>query len=333
MFVLAGDVGGTNSRLAVFDYRQGKLSPVHQRVYASQSAKQFSDILSGFLGECSYDLQSACIGVAGPVSDGRCAVTNLPWALDAMDLSRECQIPSLVLINDLEANAYGVDLLKPGDVTVVRQGNRNETGNRAVISPGTGLGEAGMLWSGTRYQPFATEGGHCDFGPRSALQESLLNFLQESIDHVSYEEILCGGGLERIYDFFASRSGVAPSADFKESCSRIGKAATISAWAMTGNCPTCEQVLDLYLEILGQESGNLALKVLATGGLFLGGGIAAKLAPAIQCSDVFQRGFLQKGKMSDLLSGIPVSIILNPDAALLGAANVAARLLESRTVT
>lgn len=326
MLVLGGDVGGTNTRLAIFEYCQGKLVPLFQQVYASKSFPLFEDILNAFLKESGSQPEAVCIGVAGPVQNGRCEVTNLPWVVDRKALARDFSFRCLELVNDLEANAYGIDQLSANDFMTVSEGQPDPQGNRAVISAGTGLGEAGLLRHGNRYLPYATEGGHSDFGPRNPLQEALLGFMQCSMEHVSYEEILCGSGLERIYDFFAQRLAIAVSPDFSGAVESGGKAATVSAWAVAGKCQACVQSLDLYLEILGQEAGNLALKTMATGGIYLGGGIAAKLAASIQASKSFQRGFLGKGKMSGLLSRIPVRVILEQDTALLGAASRAYQL-------
>lgn len=329
MFVLGGDVGGTHARLAIFEFRQGGLSLVAKQIYSSQSSAQFANLLEEFLRASGLQVAVGCIGVAGPVQNARCEVTNLPWILDANALAQKCCFRQLELINDLEANAWGIEGLSADDFSTVLPGDKFSKGNRAVISPGTGLGEAGILQCGESYLPFATEGGHCDFGPRNSLQEELLSFLQRSIDHVSYEEILGGSGLERIYDFFASRLSVSLTEEFKDEMTRSGKAATISAWAIAKKCMACQQSLNLYLEILGQETANLALKTLATGGVFVGGGIAAKLATTIKTSEAFRQGFQRKGKMTGLLSRIPVSVILNPDTALIGAALKASRLVGS----
>lgn len=327
MLVLGADIGGTNARFAVFDPTQDVRRPVFQKVYPSASAEDFSQLLSQFLVECPAPVDAGCLGVAGPVRGGRCDVTNLPWVLEEADLSRRFSFRHLRLINDLEASAWGIEFLTADDLLTVLPGRPAAQANRAVIAAGTGLGEAGIVWHGTGYLPFATEGGHCDFGPRGELQQALLVYLQGLVQHVSYEEILCGRGIERLFDFFVDRLEIALSEEFYAAVAAAGKAATVSAWAMQEKCPACKYALELYLAILGQEASNLALKTMATGGVYLGGGIAAKLGSAIQRSQAFVDGFQNKGKMSGVLQQVPVNVILNPDTALLGAGAVARRLL------
>lgn len=325
MKILGGDIGGTNSRLAVFTYANGQLNLILQRVYPSKQASAFEEIMESFLLEFGATVDVCCLGVAGPVKEGRCVVTNLPWVLDEKYLSRRFAINSVILINDLVANAYGIELLSAEDLLTVSEGVKNERANRAVISAGTGLGEAGILWSGTQHLPFATEGGHCDFAPCTQLQIQLLQFLQTKLKHVSYEKILCGNGLGLIYDFLSHEQNAGESQQFLEQCDSQGKAATISANAVNGESRICVQALEMFFEIYGQEASNLALKTLAIGGIYLGGGIIAKLANKIQFSDAFLRGFNKKGEMSGLLADIPVSVIRNSDTALMGAALLCSR--------
>lgn len=324
MKILGGDIGGTNTRLALFEYRDGQLSSLLQQTYPSHGARQFSDILAQFLTICKDSIDACCLGVAGPVVSGRCEVTNLPWVLDAEALLQQFPLGSVSLINDLVANAYGISAIPEADLLTLVEGEEKPAANRAVISAGTGLGEAGLVWDGRHYIPFATEGGHCDFGPANRRQMDLLTYLQPRLGHVSYEKILSGSGLEQIYDFTHASQNTLPSADMLKRFQRQGKAATISSFAINKQCGTCEQALDLFLEIYGQEASNLALKTLALGGIFLGGGIAARLAGSIATSGAFLRGFKNKGAMTRLVDSIPVKLILNPDTALLGAALCAA---------
>ena len=321
--ILAGDIGGTNARLALFEKRQGQLNLHASAVYPSRSAPQFADIVTQFLDEHPAPITHGCIGIAGPVENGHCRATNLPWNLDANALRQQFGCDSFTLLNDLEANAYGIGELAPGDLLTINPGKPAAVGNCAVIAAGTGLGEAGMFWDGSRHIPFATEGGHCDFGPRTALQVELNHYLQQRLGHVSYETILSGEGLEYTYDFLISREAAdSEPAWLQQRCQEKGKAAAISATAMAGEFGPCSAALDLFIEIFGQEAGNLALKTMAKGGVYLGGGIAAKLAPVLQHSDLFMRGFRNKDKMQHLMETIPVKLILNEDTALLGAAAV-----------
>lgn len=321
--ILAGDIGGTNARLALFNIEDGQLALQANAVYPSRSASQFAEIIAQFRQEYPAAISSCCIGIAGPVNDGFCSATNLPWDLDANVLAQQCQIDRVTLLNDLEANAYGISVLKPADLLTISAGRAGASGNCAVIAAGTGLGEAGMFWDGSHHIPFASEGGHCDFGPRSDLQYELATYLQRRLGHVSYETILCGDGLTHTYDFIIQRSGVVEPPWLLQRFADSGKAATISATAVSGEFSPCSATLDLFLEIFGQEAGNLALKTMAKGGVYLGGGIAAKLAKSIQASPLFMQGFCNKDKMRHLMEGIPIHIILNEDTALLGAAAVA----------
>ena len=336
--ILAGDIGGTNTRLALFNTARieaaapGQLVPDVSRVYPSRSFPDLTGIIEQFLHDHPAQIHSCCLGVAGPVDGNISRATNLPWLIDATALAAQFGFAHISLINDLLANAHGIRALSPDDLLTVNPGRRDPAGNCAVISAGTGLGEAGMFWDGSRYIPFATEGGHCDFGPRNELQFALARHLQDTLGHVSYETVLSGSGLEHLYDFIVGEDTAEkePSwllARFEE----MGKAAAISATAVGGEHLACSRALDLYLEIYGQEAGNLALKTLARGGIFLGGGIAAKLATTIQQSEGFKRGFCNKEKMAALMESIPIRVILNDDTALLGAALVAAGALGLNT--
>lgn len=332
--ILAGDIGGTNTRLALFRVNAigalpGQLTADVSQVYPSRSFASFAEIIDQFLRDHPAPIRSACLGIAGPVDGSRSKATNLPWILDAGTLATQFGFEHISLINDLLANAHGIRALAPGDLLTVSPGRPGAGGNCAVISAGTGLGEAGMFWDGSRHIPFATEGGHCDFGPRNELQFELARHLQNKLGHVSYETVLSGSGLELIHDFIAGPE--APPPWLQTRFEEMGKAAAISATAVSGEHPACAAALQLYLEIYGQEAGNLALKTLARGGVFLGGGIAAKLAPTIQQSEVFKRGFCNKDKMAGLMEDIPIRVILNDDTALLGAALVAAAALGLHT--
>lgn len=324
--ILAGDIGATNARLALFSCKRDTPEMAAHKVYPSRSFEEFDEILLQFLRDCPASIRGSCLGIAGPVQDGRCITTNLPWNLDAGVLAKQFPIGPVALINDLVANAHGIGALSPDDLLTVNEGIDNPRANRAVIAAGTGLGEAGILWDGHRHIPFATEGGHCDFGACTEQQFALARYLQKALGHVSYETVLCGDGLAYIYDFILDSQSIREPDWMRQRCDEMGKAAAISTTAARGELAATSEALDLFLEIYGQEAGNLALKTLARGGVFLGGGIAAKLATAIRESAVFLRGFRNKDKMAHLMTDIPIRVILNPDTALLGAARVASRI-------
>lgn len=332
--ILAGDIGGTNARLALFSQQphahpSGQLTCVVSQVYPSQSAQQFESIMMEFLQRHPAEVTSCCLGIAGPITDNHCHATNLPWDLDARALQQHCHIEQVTLINDLVANAYGINALGQDDLLTLNPGNAQASGNRAVISAGTGLGEAGLFWDDHQYHPFATEGGHCDFGPRTEQQYQLAAYLQQKLGHVSYETILSGDGLVQVYDFILQHSDTAQPEWLQQQMDEQGAAASISTAAVNGSFHPCKEALDLFLEIYGQEAGNLALKVMARGGVYLGGGIAAKLASSLKQSARFLQGFRNKDKMTHLMQDIPIHIILNQDTALLGAANLAAQQVKA----
>jgi glucokinase len=307
--ILAGDIGGTNTRLALFTEaaaRDGG-SPDDAATYVSAEHDGLRTMVERFLAERPADIQRACFGVAGPVRHGRCVATNLAWSVDARELATALDLPSVALINDLEANGYGIAVLGPDDFESLNEGDPDASGNVAMISAGTGLGEAGLYWDGRRHRPFASEGGHADFAPRTAQEEALREFLAAEHGHVSYERVCSGMGLANIHRFLGG-SDVEPGA--------------ISAAALAGTDERAVKALDLMVSIYGAEAGNLALKIMATGGVYLGGGIAPRILPKLR-DGTFMRTFTAKGRFSALLQGIPVQVILNDKAALLGAAHCA----------
>jgi glucokinase len=242
--------------------------------------------------------------------------------VEAQQLSRASGIATVLLINDLAATAYGIPALAPSDVAVLSPGSPDAVGNTAVIAAGTGLGEAGLYWDGTSYRPFATEGGHTDFAPRTALEVELLRFLFARFARVSYERVLSGPGLLNIYQFLRDTGHGEEPAWLTEELHQQDPASTIAQTALAGHCALCEQALDLFVSLYGAEAGNLALKIMATGGVFIGGGIAPKILPKLTAS-LFMDAFLAKGRMRPVLEAIPVRVILNDRAALVGAARYA----------
>lgn len=320
--ILAGDIGGTNSRLAYFQAQNGHLQLVSERIFPSREYSDFGEIVTKFLDDASTRPEVACFGIAGPVHNGRVEVSNLPWVIEQSRLAKEIQLPATLLINDLEANAWGIGALSAQDlVTLNRVVPSN--GNQAVIAPGTGLGEAGLYWDGRQHLVFACEGGHADFAPQGALQIELLRFLESKYRHVSYERILSGPGLVNVYQFLREKNGEAEPPGFAAHLDRPDAAAAISGAALDGSNPLADQALELWISVYGAEAGNLALKLMATGGIFLGGGISPKILPKL-LGPAFMRAFVDKGRLRPLLEGIPVQVVMNDKTGLLGAACCAA---------
>jgi glucokinase len=322
--VLAGDIGGTNTRLAFFEVERQRLHLVSEAVFPSRSYQKLQQIIREFASSQSYRAEAACFGIAGPVNKGVVQTPNLPWTVVAAAIADEIGLTSIQLLNDLEANAYGIALLSAADTICINPGLSEPTRNRAVISAGTGLGEAGLFWTGQKHLVCASEGGHGDFAPRNDLEIELLCYLKRVFQHVSYERVLSGPGLVNIYSFLRD-TGRAEEPEWLRLEMQISNpAAIISRAALAGKNVLCEQALDLFVSIYGAEAGNLGLRFMATDGVFLGGGIAPKIAPRL-ASAVFMESFTAKGRMSSLLQAMPVYIITNEKTALLGAALVAAR--------
>jgi len=323
--ILAGDIGGTNTRLALVDEQDGRLVPVAQTRVRSREHASLETVVRAFLLEHPQPVTRAAFGIAGPVRRGVCDATNLPWIVDAAHVGREFGIERVGLINDLEANAWGIPTLAPDDFAQLQHGVPDPEGNLALVSAGTGLGKAGVHWDGTQHRPFATEGGHVDFAPRTHLEMELLAFLLKQFPRVSYERLVSGPGLQNIYRFLRE-TGRGEEPPWLTQRMRTGDpSAVISQAAVAGKSPLCSQALDLFVTLYGAEAGNFALNVLATGGVFLGGGIAPKILPRLK-DPVFLNAFLGKGRMRPLLEAMPVRVILNENTALMGAARYAARL-------
>ena len=320
MMILAGDIGGTNTRLALFEQGQGQ--SVAKKSYPSQAYPDLATIVAEFCAEHSGALTLACFAIAGPVRDGRANPPNLPWQIEAKALARQLGLASVSLINDLEANAYGISALCASDLAVVNKGEPATGGNAAVIAAGTGLGEAGLLWDGKDFRPYACEGGHVDFAPRDELEIELLRYLQRRFAHVSYERVVSGPGLYQIYQFLRDTGRGTETEEIIAALQVEDPAAVISRAALAGNCGLCRQALDIFVSLYAAEAGNLALKTLATQGIYLGGGIAPKIVEKLQ-SPEFMSAFTAKGRMKPLLEAMPVWVILNPETALLGAARYA----------
>jgi glucokinase len=321
--ILAGDIGGTHARLAYFQPQNGHLHMVSERVYPSREHRELGEIVSQFLDDSGARPDAACFGIAGPVRNGRVETSNLPWVVEQSRLAKQIHLPATLLINDLEASAWGIGALAAGDLVPLNRVSGPVAGNQAVIAPGTGLGEAGLFWDGSRHHVFACEGGHTDFGPQGELQIELIRFLKARFGHVSYERILSGPGLVNVYEFLRDSGCGKESAEFSDALKQGDPAAVISRAALDGTQSLAEKALDVWIAVYGAEAANLALKVMATGGLFLAGGISPKILAKLT-GPVFMQSFLDKGRMRPLVESIPVQIVTNDKTGLLGAARCAA---------
>jgi len=317
--VLAGDVGGTNTRLAVFNVRDLHTQLLVKANYPSQEYASLDDILAEFAATHNHPLQAACLGVAGPVHGQTASITNLPWQLDAKDIATQLGLGKVSLLNDLEATAWGLRTLQDDDLLSLQAGNPDAGGNAAIIAAGTGLGEAGLYFDGRQHHPFACEGGHADFSPQTELDMALLRHLLKQHDHVSWERIVSGDGLVSIHACLCQlRQREAP--DWLQQLMREGDAAAaISSAAQQGRDAICSEALGLFVHLYGAEAGNLALKLMATGGLYIAGGIAPKIIEQLK-DGTFIKAFHAKGRMQALMEQIPVQVVLNGDVALQGAA-------------
>ena len=321
--ILAGDIGGTHSRFGFFRTEGDRCRPLFERIFQNQNYPDVETILAEFLK--GQKVAIACIGVAGPVTKRRVKITNLPWVIDGRSLQEmlSCRVE---IINDLVANAYGISVLQKRDFVALNSGKIRE-GNRALISAGTGLGEAILFWNGREHIPSPSEGGHAEFAPRNSLEMELLDYLLSRFDHVSYERVLSGPGLYSIYRFLRDRkkSGREP-----EWLSRMmaheDPSLVISEIARQKRNTLCTMALDLFVSIYGAAAGNLALQAMAIGGVFIGGGIAPAIIWKLK-EGPFMEAFKQKGRLSNVVAQIPVQVLMNDKAALLGAARCGMKLL------
>jgi len=321
--ILAGDIGGTNTRLALFDGSATKPAVAVIEVFPSRGHSGPEEILREFRAHHGDPIEAASFGIAGPVRNGRTHTPNLPWVVDSASMAEVLGLMKVDLLNDLEANAHGIAVLGPQDLAVLHPGSPEACGNRALISAGTGLGEAGLLADGNDYRPYPSEGGHCDFAPRDETEIDLLRHLMARFGHVSFERVLSGPGLYSIYQFFRDTGRAEEPSWLADELRERDPSTVISQHGLKGDCDLCVISLDLFVSFYGAEAGNLALKAMATGGLFIGGGIAPKILPKLR-EPVFLKAFTDKGRVSAVLEAIPVSVILNDKTALLGAARVAA---------
>lgn len=321
--ILAGDIGGTKTHLGVFQANNKKLTQIMQEEFSSQEFPDLESLVLSFMKKHNVKVEHACFGIAGPVINNRCKTINLPWVCDADEAAPVLGLEKIWLINDLEGNAHGISQLTEDEFVVLHEGEPGITGNACVISVGTGLGEAGLFWNGDSYVPFASEGGHADFAPRTDEEIELLKYLRRYHHHVSYDRVLSGTGLYAIYSFLRDTNrysvpgwiadGLAAAAD---------RAAAISRFAMEDKADICVKALDMFIDIYAAEAGNAALRYMAVGGVFIGGGIAPKICSRLQEAR-FLETFFDKGRVRSILERMPVKVIMNNQTALIGAARCA----------
>jgi glucokinase len=322
--VLAGDIGGTKTNLALFSVHGEKLRVESMHTFASKRYAGLLPVLQDFLGSEQHKIDFACFGIAGPVVDGKVKTPNLPWVVDSLELQRALKIDSLALLNDLEAGAYGIFTLDNDEFFTLNQGGMYQSGNKALIAAGTGLGQAILYNEGQHFHPLASEGGHADFAPRNELEIELLRYLIGRFGHVSYERVVSGPGLFNIYRFFKESRGLEEPKSLSEKfATGDDPSVVISKAALAAEADICVQSLELFISIYGAEAGNLALRAKSVRGLYIGGGIAPKILERLK-DGTFMRAFVDKGRYTDLLASIPVQVVLNEQAALRGAAYYAA---------
>lgn len=322
--VLAGDIGGTKTSLALFSINDDKLRMETEHNFPSKKYSGLVPILDEFSVRNNKSIDAACFGVAGPVVDGHVKTTNLPWVIDSQVLRQALRVDTVYLLNDLEAAAYGVFTLDNEEFYTLNEGTMHSTGNKALIAAGTGLGQAILYDDGRHFHALPSEGGHADFAPRTELEIDLLRYLLARFGHVSYERILSGPGLFNIYRFLKESRGMAePPLLAERFAAGDDPAAVISTAALAKEAEICCTALDLFVSIYGAEAGNMALRFKSVRGLYVGGGIAPKILDKLK-DGTFMRSFIDKGRYTELLAAMPVQVVLNPQAGLRGAGYYAA---------
>ncbi|HWB32460.1 MAG TPA: glucokinase [Acidobacteriaceae bacterium] len=323
--ILAGDVGGTKIHLALYGFEGGRLSPVRDELFHAHEFSSLQEAVQRFLADeagaaKASDVAAACFGCPGPVRSGRIQLTNLPWVLDQHELAQALGIQHIFLINDLEANGYGIPEVAPEKIATLHEGDPAAVGNRGLIAAGTGLGEALLIWDGKTHRPVASEGGHCDFAARSDREIGLLNYLREKLGgHVSWERVVSGIGMQNIYAYLRDVEKLEEPPWLRERMAESDPNAVIGACGEDGSSELCAETMKMFASAYGAEAGNIALKVLAVGGMYVGGGIAPKARKTLAAGG-FMQAFLDKGRLSPVLEAMPVRIILDETCALLGAA-------------
>ncbi len=330
--LLAGDIGGTKTAIGVFSEETDPHTPLAEAEVHSADYPSLETIAREFLKKSGLQVDRACFGVAGPVLAGRVKITNLPWIVDQASLAQELNLKAVHLLNDLEAIAYAVPGLRPEDVDTLSAGEPVERANIAVLAPGTGLGEAFLTWEGGEYRAHSSEGGHADFGPADEIQMRLLEFMRQRLDHVSYEHVCSGVGIPYLYDFFRDRE---KTPERPETAERIAsardrtKAIIQSALDPAEPSARCVAAIDTVVSIMGSEAGNLALKVMAVGGVYLAGGIPIHIVPVLKSSR-FLQSFRRKGRFSQMMSRIPVHLMISKVGIAGAAAYGLRRAMEGR---
>ena len=321
--LLAGDVGGTKTHLAIFSSLNEIRTPVAEAKLPSADFPNLEELVRTFLARFSFSVDRACFGVAGPVIAGKATITNLPWQMSEQHMQNDLLISSVNLLNDLDAMAHAVPFLEASDLLTLNTGTTVAHGPVALIAPGTGLGEAFLTWDNGHYEAHPSEGGHTDFGPQNALEMEMLRFLLDRFEHVSYEHVCSGVGIPNIYAFLRNRNTeLAEPTWLAQELAAVRDTTPViinAALDTKRPCTLCTTTVRTFVSILGAEAGNLALKVLATGGVYIGGGIPPRMLPFFQ-DDTFMQSFQHKGRLSEVLTKLPVHLILNTRLALLGAA-------------
>ncbi len=320
--LLAGDIGGTKTNLAIFPLDGEQRVPLAEATFPSGQYESLEALVADFLSHNNVTIERASFGVAGPVVAGQAKVTNLPWSMDEQRLQETLHIPKVYLLNDLDAMAHGVPFLKPIDLYTLNTGEAVSGGTLAVIAPGTGLGEAFLTWESDRYHAHPSEGGHTDFAPTNSSEMEMLRYLLERFDHVSYEHVCSGIGLPNIYAYYKEIVFLSEPQWLSAQLAITNDPTPIiitAALDKTRDSELCNATLRTFVSILGAEAGNLALKVLANGGVYIGGGIPPRILSYF-ANNTFLRAFQAKGRFTEMLANVPVYIVTNPKLALLGAA-------------
>lgn len=320
--ILAGDIGGTTTRLGIFSKRRGPLAPVAKKDYPSKKHSGLEDIVNTFLAEQKRQVSRACFGVAGPVKDNTAAITNLPWVIQTQMLQKKTTLEDITLLNDIEAMGYAIPTLDEAYLVSIHKGIPEKNGVIALIAPGTGLGEVFLIWDGKKYRAHRSEGGHTEFGPRNDLEAELLIYLRKKYDHVSYERVCSGMGLPNLYEFFRGTGRFdepAALAGAFEGVKDVTPIIVDAAIRQPEKNPICVAVVDLFTSILAAQAGNLALTVSCYGGIYIGGGLPPRISGFINRRQ-FVTAFKDKGRLASMMSNIPIYLIDHPDTAIIGAA-------------
>ena len=323
--ILAGDVGGTKVHLALYNFADGKLVQLREEKFPANEYACLDDVVKAFLAkgdQAKDEIVASCFGCPGPVRDGRLKLTNLPWTLDARDLQRNLGVEHIFLINDLEANGFGVPELTSDKIHTLHEGDAAAVGHRGLVSAGTGLGECLLIWDGKlrRHTPIPSEGGHTDFAPRDDRDIALLQYLRKALNgRVSFERVVSGIGIKNVYAFLRDEVGMEEPDWLRDRLKSEDPNAVIGTVAEAGQSEICSEAMRIFSAAFGAEAGNIGLKLLAHGGIYLGGGIAPKIIKTMSAGP-FVEAFLDKGRMRPILESIPVRIILDDTCALLGAA-------------